>query len=256
MSALRRAVLQILGEERRQDVAPELQRGVGVEADRAERAAVMDLLPVIPRAQHQEDLVVGRVLRLDRLVDRGRAVHVLLVPEAGDQHHRHGQRLRGQHLVHRLLLPEGVVGGMLQQLAPEAELLHAVPAAQLAGGAGRQVLVVVVVVGRPPLRRGIPRRLLVVDVGEVLLPEGAVVEPVVAAPAVHHRVHRDRHLERRVRVDERHQRQEPVVRDAEDPDLAVGLRDVLHQPVDGVVGVGGVIDGVGLSGPRSGRFIT
>ena len=44
-------------------------------------------------------------------------------------------------------------------------------------------------------------------------------------------------------VDERHQGQEAVVGDAEDADAAVALRDVLHQPVDRVVGVGRVIDG-------------
>ena len=42
--------------------------------------------------------------------------------------------------------------------------------------------------------------------------------------------------------DERHQRQEAVVGDPEDADAAVALRHVLHQPVDGVVGVGRVID--------------
>ena len=45
-----------------------------------------------------------------------------------------------------------------------------------------------------------------------------------------------------MRIDQRHQGQKAVVGDAEDADLAVALRDVLHQPVDRVVGVGGVID--------------
>lgn len=83
---------------------------------------------------------------------------------------------------------------------------------------------------------------LLVDVRHHLLPERAVVKPVVAHPAVDHRVHRHRDLQRRMRVEERHQRQKAVVGDAEDADLAVGLGDVLHQPVDRVVGVGRVID--------------
>ena len=67
----------------------------------------------------------------------------------------------------------------------------------------------------------VARRFLLVDVGHHLLAERAVVEPVVAHPAVDHRVHRHRHLERRMRIDERHQRQESVVGDPEDADLAV-----------------------------------
>src|SRR6185312_4122092 len=45
-----------------------------------------------------------------------------------------------------------------------------------------------------------------------------------------------------MRIDERHQGLESVVGDAEDADLAVGLGDVLYEPVDGVVGVGRFID--------------
>ena len=37
----------------------EVQRGVAVEADRAERAAVADLLAVVPRSHDQEHLVVA-----------------------------------------------------------------------------------------------------------------------------------------------------------------------------------------------------
>jgi len=68
------------------------------------------------------------------------------------------------------------------------------------------------------------------------------VEPVVAAPAIDHRVHGHGDFQRGMGIEEGHQRQESVVRDAEDTDVAVRLRDVLDEPVDGVVGVGGVID--------------
>ena len=47
-------------------------------------------------------------------------------------------------------------------------------------------------------------------------------------------------------MNQRHQGQKAVVGDAEDADLAVGLGDVLDQPVDGVVGVGGFVDGRGV----------
>ncbi len=131
---------------------------------------------------------------------------------------------------------------MLEKLPPEADLFESALPAELAGRPRLHVHVVVVEVARPPRRLRRARRFLVVDVRHHLLAERAVVEPVVAHPAVHHRVHRHRHLQRRVRVHQRHQRQEPVVGDADDADLAVALGNVLHQPVDGVVGVGRVVD--------------
>src|SRR5206468_2880251 len=118
-----------------------------------------------------------------------------------------------------LVAPERVVARMLENLAPEPDLLEAVPPAQLARGAGLNEHVVYVEVARPPLRFRRARRFLLVDVRHPLLTEGAVVEPVVAYPSVDHRVHRHRHLERRMRIDERHQRQETVIRDAQDADL-------------------------------------
>ncbi len=45
-----------------------------------------------------------------------------------------------------------------------------------------------------------------------------------------------------MRIDERHERLEAVVRDSELADLTVGLGNVLHEPVDGVVRIGGLID--------------
>ena len=203
----------------------------------------MDLLAVAPRPEDEVHAIVAHVLGLDGLVHRDVAVDVLLVPQTVHQHHRHGQRTGREDPVHRLVPPEGVVVRVGQELAPEPHLLHAVAAAVLARRARLHELVVLVEVARPPLLVVGAGRLLLVDVGHVLLAESAVVEPVVAEPAVHHRVHGYRHPERRVGVDERHQGREAVVGDAEDADPAVGLRHVLDEPVDGVPGVGGVVDG-------------
>ena len=160
----------------------------------------------------------------------------------------------GQHLVHGLVGPEGVVGGVGEELLPEADLLEAVAAAQFARRAGAHVLVVVVEVRGPPLvlRVVVAGAVLLVDVGHVLLAEGAVVEPVVAHPAIDHGIHGNRDLERGVRMDERHQGQKAVVGDAEDADLAVGLGNVVNQPVDGVVGVGRFVDRRGILRPANG----
>ena len=197
----------------------------------------------------QEDPVVRRVLPLERLVHGDGPVDVLLVPEPVDDHHRHGQGPVGEHPVHGLLLPEGVVGRVGQDLPPEAQLLHAAHPPQLPRRSGLEVGVVVVPVRGPPLHLRLPGGLLVVDVRKVDLPEGAVVEPVVALPAVHHGVHGHRHLERRVRVDERHEGEEAVVGDAQDAHPAVRLGDVPDEPLDGVVGVGGVVHRGGVLRP-------
>src|SRR5262245_11574212 len=78
---------------------------------------------------------------------------------------------------------------------------------------------------------------LVVDITHALLTKRAIVKPVVAHPAVDHGIHRYRHFERRVRIDECHKRQETVIGNAEDTDPAVGLRNVLNEPIYRVVGV-------------------
>ncbi len=155
------------------------------------------------------------------------------------------RKIRSQHLVHRLVAPEGVVGGVGEDLLPEAHLLEAVAAAQFARRARAHELVVVVEVRSPPLglRVILARAFLLVDVGHVLFAKRPVVEPVVAHPAVHHGIHGHRDLQRRMRMDDGHQRQEAVIRDAQHAHLAVALRHILHQPVDGVVGIGRLIDG-------------
>ena len=63
------------------------------------------------------------------------------------------------------------------------------------------------------------------------------MEPIVSHPAIYHRIHWHRNLQRRMRIDQRHQREESIVGDAEDAHVAVSLGNVLHHPVDGVVGV-------------------
>ncbi len=200
----------------------------------------------MPGAHGEKHFVAARVLRFDRFVDGHRAVDVFLVPEAVHQHGRNFQRLRGENLVHRLLLPPRVVCRMIEKLAPEADLLKTMTAAEFAGRTGLQVQVVIIVVAGPPVLIALARGFLVVDVGHVQFAKGAVVKPVVAHPAVHHGVHRHGDFERGMGIDECHQGQKSIVGNAEDADLAVALRNIFHQPFDGVVGVGGMIDRCGI----------
>ncbi len=83
------------------------------------------------------------------------------------------------------------------------------------------------------------------DVGEA---ERAVVEPVVAHPAVDHRALGRGDLERGMRLEQRHHHGEAFVRRAEHPDLAVRFGEVglVDQPIDRVPGIGGVIDRGGI----------
>ena len=76
--------------------------------------------------------------------------------------------------------------------------------------------------------------------------KGAVVMEVVAEEHVGRRGLRRHRLEGRVRVEHRHHRQPAVVADAEHADPAVVVRHVLEEPVDGVVGVGAFVDGLGV----------
>jgi hypothetical protein len=225
-----------------QDLAAEGKRRVAAEPQGAERATVVDRLSVVPGTEDEEELVPRRVLRLQRLPDGDRPVDVLLVPEGVDEHRRHREGLGGEDLVDGLFLPERVVRGVREDLPPDADLLEAARPRHLASRAGLEVGVVVVAVVGPPGDLVAARRRLVEEVGDPLLAEGAVVEPVVPPPAVDHRVHRDGDLEGGVRVHERREGEEPVVGDAEDSDAAVRLREVLHEPVDRVVRVGGVVD--------------
>ena len=75
------------------------------------------------------------------------------------------------------------------------------------------------------------------------------MEPVVADPAVDHRVDRHGDLQRRMGIEEAHQHQKPRVGGADHADPAVRLRHVLRQPIDGVPGVGRMIDGGRIQRP-------
>src|ERR1043166_10305848 len=103
----------------------------------------------MPGAEDEKDLVVVRVLRLDGAVDGGRAVDVLLIPEAVNEHDGNFQGLRSENLIHGLLAPPRVVGRGLKNLAPEADLLKPATPPEFARRAAPHEHVAVVE-GRPP----------------------------------------------------------------------------------------------------------
>ena len=142
------AGLEVVGEERGEDVLAEPGAGIGSEAEGAEGVGGLDLLAVVPGAHDDEDLVAVFIEGLDSAVDGWRAIDVLLIPEAVDEEdgdlHAFGGEVLLEDLVHGQIGPEAVIGGVGDDLAPEAELVHAALAAEFACGAGEHVGVPVV----------------------------------------------------------------------------------------------------------------
>src|SRR5712691_7548531 len=114
-----------------QDMLTKIKPGVAVKIQSAQLAAVSDFLAVMPWTHYQKHLVVGRVLRLDRLVNRDCPIDVFLVPKTMNQHHRYLQRFFRQQLVDCLLAPERIVTRMLKQLSPETSLFQSATLSQL-----------------------------------------------------------------------------------------------------------------------------
>ena len=169
------------------------------------------------------------------------AVHVLLVPQALEPHRRHGRRPRDHRLVERLALPEGVIGGVRRQPVPEGQLLEAVRDRPIARRAGiEEILVIVIALARHRLALAGLAGLLG-EIVEIDLAEGAVVEPVVAHPAVDHGAFRGGDLERGMRPEQRHRHRPAVVGRADHADALIALGHILGQPLDRVIGVGGVV---------------
>src|SRR3546814_12915494 len=98
----------VLVEERPEDVAAELQRGVAIPLQRAQRASVDLDLAMAPRPHTQVVAVVATVLAFHRRIGVVGAVHVLLVPQALPPTRRYLEPNRPGPLVPRLPLPERI----------------------------------------------------------------------------------------------------------------------------------------------------
>ena len=138
---------------------------------------------------------------------------------------------------------------MLRHLLPESNLIHAALPRQLTRRNRAHIHVVVVEVAYLPVLIIRARRRLLVDIRNILLPERAVMKPVIAAPSIHHRIHRHRNLQRRMRMHQRHQRQISVIRNPQHADLPIRLRHMLHQPVNRVICIRRLIHRRGIQRP-------
>ena len=184
--------------------------------------------------------VVGVVL-LGLVEDRPRTPRVFLIPETGDVQVRDRRTLDLR--VPRLALVECVVVRVLDRLVPGRNRIVEVLRVDVREWTEPQIPLVGVVGAEVEMGIGRLARLLQDGVLEVVaLAQRAVAVVVVVHPLVgRRRLFADR-LERRMRHEQRHRRREAVVRDAVHPDVAVVVRNVLDEPIDRVVRVGGLVD--------------
>ncbi len=181
---------------------------------------------------------------LEQLVDLERAVEILLIEPA-----RHVQRRHG-HLVQvrreRLLLPKSIIVRMGDEVVPRRHLALKVFRVDVGQGPELEV----------PLEGVMPVELEVrVDLAgfhhghvfkAVAQAEGAVVMKIVAEEHICGRGLRRDCLECRMRLQHAHDRQPAWIADAQHADAPVVVRHLLHEPIDGVVGVGALVDGLGI----------
>ena len=219
----------------------------GISPSRSPGSAVP--APVVPRPD-DESVQIARVVLLERVVDRQRAVEVLLVPPAGHVQRRYLDVPDVRD--HRLPLPEVVVVRMLDEVVPGRNLSVEEEGVDVGERAQRQVPAVGVVPIEAELLELLSALELVGVFEAVAQAKRSVVVEVVAEPHVGGRGLRRDRRERRVRLERPHDRRPAPVGDSEHPGLAVVARDVLQQPLDRVVRVGPLVEGL-LVGRVAGR---
>src|SRR5439155_5977648 len=243
----RALVFQPVSEPRRLNLLPKIAAGVAVEIDHAEPAPLpMSPPAVIPRPCHKVVQVLPVVL-LEQLVNLVGTVKVLLVPPAG---HVEVWDLQFQGLqVGRksLRLPKLVVIGMRDELVPGG--YRAVEVFRAGIRERSQTQVPVESVGLVELEvevrlRRLHQRGVLETVAEA---ESAVMVKVIAQELVFRRRLFGGGSKRRMRVQERHRGEPAAVRDAQNSHAAIMIRNIFQQPVDAVVNVCALIDGVGIT---------
>ena len=164
----RRIVLEIVIQKRPQHVQPEILGRVAPKADLPYRAAVEPFLVMEPRPDDQIEIGILGLLRLERFVKSDIAVDIFLVPQTVHQHDGHRDALLGEDLIQRLLLPEGVISGMVHDLGGEAHLLETVQPRHVARRARAQPGVIIIIVIGPPGETAVASRFLAVKISQAV----------------------------------------------------------------------------------------
>ena len=234
-----------MSEPGRLDVLAVPAARIAAEIHRTERAAIAEFpASVIPGS---DDQVVDTlyIALLVLLVGLDRAVVILGVEPAGDVQggHPHGRLYVWQHAAHRLA-PEAIVVRMFVEGVPARRLTVKDVLVDIRQRAEVQELVVVIVAAEhigpseAPLHRADPAECIVES-------EGAVVMIIVADEHIGAGRLRGGRFQRRMRVDQGAGREKSTVRDPEGPYPAVVPGYVSDDPIDGVIGVGGLVRGFG-----------
>ena len=86
----------------------------------------------------------------------------------------------------------------------------------------------------------------VIEEAEILREEEcAIVMQIVAHKPIRNRRLRGCSFQRRMRIDHSHGGVEAWIGNPEHPDLSIIIRDILYEPIDGVVSVGVLVDVLG-----------
>src|SRR6202140_4709595 len=178
-------VLEIMIQKRPQHMQPEILGRVAAKANLPDRAAVEPFLVMEPGTDDQIKIGTIGMLRPERFVKSNIAVNILLVPQAVHQHDGYRDASFGEDLIQRLLLPEGVIGWVGHDLGSEAYLLETVQPRHVARCAYAQPCVIVIIVIGPPRKIAAASRFLVMKIRKAVETKRAVVEQVLAPPAVH-----------------------------------------------------------------------
>ncbi len=247
--------MQVIAEEWRFDVLAEFARGL-VSAERNDADAVtFGTLPlaVEPRTRHHEIRVL-RIVLFRVTENLPRAPRIFLIPESRDVQIRHG---RGVKLVDpRFFLPEFVVVRMIDARIPVRNRAVQIFRVDVRERAEIEIPLVGVVGFEIEVRVLVLVGLLHDRVFEVVaLAQRAEAVVVVVHPLVDGRGLLADGLERGMRMQQGERGRQAIVGDAEHSDLPVVVGNVFHQPLDRVVGVGGLVGGLGIFQIDPGREV-
>ena len=194
-----------------------------------------------PRPDGEENLVMA-VMGLHGAKHCGRTVGIFLVPLTDDKQRRHGHRLSAHPFINRLERPEIGIGRVFHQLAIGRDLVNAVTAHVVARRARFEIAGIVIADAMRDGCSGSFGDALADDIVNGRDSESAIMEVIIADPGIDHRALWRSGFQGRVRVDFGHQGGEAEIGGTDHTDLAVGFRRMFHQPVDGVIGIGGFIN--------------
>ena len=201
---------------------------------------------VIPRAGNHKVRVL-RIVLFSVAENLPRSPRVFLIPESCDIQIGDGRRMKLADP--GFFFPEVIVVGMLDTRIPVRDRAVQIFRVDVRERTEIEIPLVSIVRFEIEMRIRVLIGLLHDRVFKVVaLAQRAEAVVVVVHPLIDGRGLLADRLQRRMRMKQRERSGQAIVGDAVHPDLAVVVRDILHQPLDRVVGVGGFVGGLGIVG--------